>query len=152
MKMKQWLLAVGILVATLGVSGTAAAQYTYTPMVPCRAVDTRIAGFQGVNGTPKVGPAGRTFQIRGKCGVPSTAQAVSVTVTATTLTEAGFSALWPAGIVYPQHSNINYIAVDGAVANGAVVMLGPNTAALDLNAIASGVGVDLIIDVVGYYK
>jgi hypothetical protein len=64
---------------------------SFFTVVPCRTVDTRSGGG------PVAAGADRTFAIAGRCGVPTTARAVSLNVTVTQPTQAGNVRLFPAG-------------------------------------------------------
>ena len=136
------------LLAVLAFSGTARAQYSFYALTPCRAVDTRNA--VGTNGGPAVGPnQTRGFAIKGTCGVPATAKAVSINVTVTSPTAASFLSVWPAGQAYPGISTINFNAYD-TLANGAIVAVaGGSPDLLVYNASGS---VQVIIDVTGYFQ
>jgi hypothetical protein len=110
---------------------------------PCRVVDTRLGGGPVVAGTD------RTFtMVGGTCGVPATAQAVSLNVTVTQPTAPGNVRLFPAGGAVPNASTINYTA--GLTrANNAVIGLG---AAGELTARCQPSGsTHLVLDVNGYF-
>lgn len=133
---------------TLAWAGTAAAQYSYFPLTPCRPVDTRNA--VGTNGGPALGGGTtRNFAIKGTCGVPSTAKAVSINVTITGASAGSWLAVWPAGQAYPGVSTINFNPGD-TLANGAIVGLGSGSPDLSVYNVAGTVNV--IIDVTGYFQ
>ena len=116
---------------------------------PCRVVDTRKVN--GPTGGPVLGPnSSRSFPVRGNCGVPSTAKAVSVNVTVANPTAASYLTLWPSGTAQPTVSTINFDASDWAVANGAILPLSTNTN--DLSVFNAAGTVNLILDVNGYYQ
>ncbi len=85
---------------------------------PCRVADTR-------NGTGVQAIAADRIRVPliGRCGVPSDATAVAVTVTATQGEAAGFLTVWPAGQPLPNASTVNYGRLEDR-ANGAIVRLG----------------------------
>jgi uncharacterized repeat protein (TIGR01451 family) len=114
--------------------------YTVTP---CRAVDTRTT-------TALASGVSRTFNLAGICGIPSTARAVAVNVTAVNPTGAGTLVLWRSGTALPGTSSLNFPA--GAVrGNNAVVGLSGGT--LDARAVVGGSGtVQVVIDVSGYFQ
>lgn len=147
-------LALGILAAALSATGRANAQYAFTPIVPCRIVDTRDSTIPSPNGPPSLtNGATRNFQMRGfpRCGIPTTAKAVSITLTAFAPTGKGFASVWPSTVGFPNTSNLNFTGGEVAVSSGAVVMLG--TAAADLSClVANPTAMNVAIDVVGYYK
>lgn len=117
--------------------------YQYFPLSPCRAVDTR-------SGAPFGSDTTRNFQIRGVCGVPTTAKAVSLNITVTAATAASYLSVWPSGTTRPVVSMINFEASDPALANGIIV--GVSTAAQDLSVYNSFGNVHVIIDVTGYFQ
>jgi hypothetical protein len=122
--------------------------YEYFPLTPCRVVDTR--GATGVNGGPILTTATRNFQIRGNCGVPTTARAVSLNVTVTGASSSSWLTIWPSGTTKPFVSAINFEPADLALANGIIV--GLSTATQDLS-VANAVGtVHVILDVNGYFQ
>ena len=147
-------LSMFILFTITGLLGavSAAAQtgpYQFFAVAPCRVVDTRNP--VSTNGGP-IFSAGtqRNFAIRGNCGVPTTAKAVSLNVTVTSATAASFLTLWPSGSARPVVSTINFSQTDPALANGAIV--GLSTSASDLSVFNSDGNVHVIIDVTGYFQ
>jgi endosialidase-like protein len=125
----------------------AAGESDFVGLTPCRLVDTRGNGFGGAFGPPSLA-AGvpRDFPLQGQCGIPATAAAVSLNVTATSTLGPGFFLLHPQGGVLPLVSTLNYVAGE-TVANAALVPLGPG----GLTVIAGVSGADLILDVNGYF-
>lgn len=132
-------------------SGTLAQNgpYQYYPLTPCRAIDTR--GPVAPHGGPVLGQdATRNFAIRGFCGVPTTAKAVSLNVTVTQATQASWLAVWPSGQPRPWVSMINFEPSDPALANGVIV--GLSTGAQDLAVYNNFGTVHLLVDVTGYFQ
>src|SRR5262245_18080875 len=81
--------------------------YSFFAVAPCRVVDTR--GANATNGGPALNPhATRDFSIRGNCGVPASAAAVSLNVTIANPTAASWLSLWPSGSPRPNVSTINF--------------------------------------------
>jgi hypothetical protein len=123
--------------------------FQYFPLSPCRAVDTR--GATSTNGGPALNTnTTRNFTIRGLCGVPTTARAVSLNVTVTQATQSSWLAVWPSGQARPIVSMINFEPSDPALANGIIVGLSTN--AQDLSVYNSSGAVHVIIDVTGYFQ
>ena len=123
--------------------------YAFFPLAPCRVVDTR-----GANG-PLGGPAlqsgqQRDFPLRqAACGIPSSAQAYSLNITALPQrgNPLGYLTAWPAGQSRPGVSTLN--APTGTnTANAAIV---PAGTAGDIMAYASNNNSDLLIDINGYF-
>jgi hypothetical protein len=132
------------------VAPSAHAQYSYYALNPCRVVDTRNAN--STNGGPILASATtRSFSIRGTCGVPTTAKAVSLNLAVTGMNAGGYVTLWPSGQSQPVVSSINFSGTDTALANGAIVGVSAN--AQDLSAYdGSNSAVHIIIDVTGYFQ
>ncbi|HEY0519522.1 MAG TPA: DUF1501 domain-containing protein [Ilumatobacteraceae bacterium] len=118
----------------------------FVAMTPQRLFDTR-------NGTGgRVGPLGPKeswpFTIRGKFGVPTSAIAVAVNLTAVDASVPTYITAWPGGQDQPTTSNLN--PVPGlAVPNLAIVRLG---AAGDVSFYNNAGTVHLLGDVVGYFR
>ncbi|EQD32378.1 hypothetical protein B2A_13599, partial [mine drainage metagenome] len=88
-----------------------------------------------------------TVQVTGIGGIPTTAKAIVVNVTAARTAGAGYLQVWAAGASQPQTSNINWAA-------GQTV---PNMIISELNSsgqmiIYASTGADVIVDVVGWYS
>jgi hypothetical protein len=137
----------GIVAAILWPS-TASAQFSYFSLTPCRVVDTRNA--VSTNGGPALGTARRDFQIRGLCGVPTTAKAVTMNVTVTAASTGSWLTIWPSGGAMPVVSTINFDQTNWAIANGAIMGVSTNT--LDVSVMNANGNVHLIIDITGYYQ
>ncbi|HEX8408035.1 MAG TPA: hypothetical protein VF883_04175 [Thermoanaerobaculia bacterium] len=123
--------------------------YQYFPLSPCRLVDTR--GPNGTNSGPMMGSnSTRNFQVRGFCGVPTTAKAVSLNITVTQATQSSWLAVWPSGTARPNVSMINFESSDPALANGIIV--GVSTATQDLSVYNNFGTVHVLVDVTGYFQ
>jgi hypothetical protein len=149
--MKRIIIQTAFLMIAAGVSTQLLAQagpYQYYSLTPCRVIDTRNAA--GTNGGPSLTTVARDFQIRGNCGVPVGAKAVSLNVTATNASTASWLTLWPSGTAKPFVSTINFDSSVGALANGAIVALSANTN--DLSVANAAGAVHVILDVTGYFQ
>ncbi len=150
----------GLVLAALPTN--AGGPYTYHSLTPCRLADTRYSSY-GVSGPPQLaGQTTRTFPVQGLCGVPVGAAAVTLNVTAVGPNGPGFLTLFPTGGSLPLVSSINFVAGEPALANGAIVPLGANsaTAPYDLSVYCRIVGpgagetggvMDMVLDVTGYF-
>jgi hypothetical protein len=123
---------------------------SFTGIVPQRLMDTRgdptyHVGLQhqfGPNETEALAVAG------GTSAVPSDASAVVINVTAVSPTAASYLDVWPAGAPQPNVSNVNFdvgrtvpsLATVGVGAAGQILLFNRNG------------HVDVIVDVVGYYR
>jgi hypothetical protein len=125
--------------------GTSSALEFY-PVVPCRVVDTRNPA--GALGGPSIeAVSSRSFPVQSSdCGIPSTAQAYSLNVTAVPHSTLSYLTAWPTGEAQPNVSTLN--ALTGAVtANTAIVPAGTSG---DVSIYVSDAA-DVILDVNGYF-
>ena len=120
----------------------------FYPITPCRIADTRsFAGMQGAFGPPAIpGGSSRIFPVVvSSCGIPSTAVAYSLNVTAQPRQHLGWLTVWPAGQPQPVTSTLN--SWKGTiVANAAVVPAGVDGS---ISVYASDT-TDVFIDINGY--
>jgi hypothetical protein len=118
----------------------------FVPVTPCRVMDTRNPN--GPLGGPFLpGGGARSVPVPGSCGIPSTANAYSLNLTALPRTNSlGYLTVWPAGQAQPLVSTLN--SVDGSVlSNAAIVPAGTNGA---INVFAS-FPTDVLFDINGYF-
>lgn len=129
---------------------------TYTPVTPCRIIDTRVAGgpiaansersFKGVNSSNFTAQGGSATD----CGTFGlSASALVLNVTAVTPTLAGFATVYPFGVTRPLAASVNYTA--GAIVNNSVVTPIPNPLqASDFTIYTFGQS-HYVVDIVGYF-
>lgn len=119
----------------------------FVPLEPARLLDSREGtGFRG-----KVPANGGTvtLQVAGRGGVPEAgAGAVVLNVTVTNATQAGFVTAYPSDAAMPNASNLNFVGGQ-TIPNLVIVKLGADGRMKLSNN--SGMPVDLIADVAGYY-
>lgn len=164
MRISKFGLIVGAAVIT-ALSGTAVAQsgpLQYYAVTPCRLVDTRNPN--GPQGGPILGGTQtRSFPVAGLCGIPTTAKAASLNVTTVGTTGSGNIRFWPFGTPMPLVATMNFDAGEPAIANGAIVPLGPYNPTVPGNpatnnsvsaylAIGVGFTAHVVIDVTGYFQ
>ncbi len=130
---------------TFTVGAVSPAGQRFFTVDPCRVVDTRFG-----DGFALLGDTVRTFVMANKCGVPSSARALSINVTATGPTVPGDLRVFPAGVALPLVSTINYAAAQTR-ANSAVVALGAG-GAISVRCDQAAGTVELIVDVNGYFE
>jgi hypothetical protein len=121
----------------------------FVAIPPCRLADTRGNGFTGAFGPPSmITGTPRVFPVAGFCGIPNSAQAVSANIAVTNTSGLGFISVWPEGAVQPVPlvASLNYSAGQ-TVANAVIAPLGTNGGI----TVYPKVGLDLIIDVNGYF-
>jgi hypothetical protein len=134
------------------VAAAAAPPLQFVPITPCRVADTRnppgpLGGPLLSSGQP------RSFPIpQGACGIPATAQAYSLNVTAVPTGPLGYLTIWPTGVTMPTVSLLN--SLDGRVkANAAIVPAGTSGA---VTVVASAYNnlptlTNVILDINGYF-
>ena len=157
-----WTLAIvglSLLSAAADVYAQAAASgpYSFFPLTPCRVVDTRNAN--GPSGGPALAAnTARSFPIINvnSCGVPSTAKAAVVNVTAVAPGDNGNFIIYPAGTARPNTSVVNWSVADFATGNGAFLPLA-NQGGVDITVYpnmppGTAGTVHLVIDVTGYFQ
>jgi len=117
----------------------------FIPVTPCRLVDTRF-GTGDFAGPELAAATTRTFNVpQGACGIPSTAAAYSINVTALPDPVLAWMTIWPAGQTMPMVSTLN--STGRIKANAVIVAAGTN----------GGISVwahdptHLILDVNGYF-
>lgn len=142
--------------------GSLSSDLVFTPIVPCRIVDTRNAGAGGaiIGGSPTA-PNPRVFKgwaanytAQGgsptNCGLPQTSNIAALSVNLVVVGTAGdgWIAAYPVGATLPVVSNLNYGA--GAVlANSAILKINQTTN--DWNLFSTQT-THFVADVTGYYS
>jgi hypothetical protein len=122
----------------------------FVGITPCRLADTRGGPSfpPGPFGPPSMAAQSpRVFPVAGNCGIPPSAQAVSANIAVTNTSGVGFLSVWPGGAPQPSPlaASLNYSAGQ-TIANAVLAPLGGGGI-----TVYSKVGVDLIIDVNGYF-
>lgn len=129
-------------------------QMLYSPIAPCRIVDTRKAtplasastrGFF-VAGTSGFAPQGGKS---GGCGIPLGATSVSTSITAVDPGHPGFLQAAPSSAPTATVTFLNYGTTSAST--GATLALGPGSAP-QLRIRNAGGPTDLVIDVTGYFR
>lgn len=116
---------------------------------PCRVVDTRSAP-SALGGPALNAREDRVLSVFAACGIPLTAKAVSVNLTATGATTVGHLRLHPGGEPVPGVSSLNYAAGQNRANNAVVPVSRFGELAVYCNQ-ASGT-VHFILDVNGYFQ
>ena len=127
-------------------AGTSVSGLQFYPRTPCRIADTRNA--TGPLGGPFLtANTSREFPVQsGACGIPSTAKAYSLNVTAIPHGSLGYLTAWASGQPQPLASTLN-AATGGVTANAAIVSAGSSGAV----SIFVSDDADVILDVNGYF-
>jgi hypothetical protein len=122
----------------------------YRPLTPARLLDTR-AGQPTVDGRYSGGGAPRSgtvleLDVAGRGGTASDASAVSVNLTTTQPTAAGFATIYPCGAARPEASTVNF-GPGTTVANSVITKIGTNGRV----CVYTRSQAHLIADVTGYF-
>jgi hypothetical protein len=117
-------------------------------VAPCRVVDTR-----GSAGPALAGGSTRSFTVAGGvCGIPATALAVSVNLTAVGAAAAGHLTLYPGdGAGPPLASSVNFSAAQTRANNAIVLLAGDGTGTIRVTNGSAG-AVHFVLDVNGYFQ
>jgi hypothetical protein len=138
--------------------GSSNSDLVYTPVAPCRIVDTRNAigaftspGYRSYD-LDGVTAAGANYSaqggLAGSCNIPyGVVSAAALNITVTAGVSGGYLTAWDLG-TQPNASTINWI-VGETLANTTIVPINPGGGA-DFKIYSSG-GVHVIVDVVGYF-
>lgn len=134
--------------------GDPTADLVYTPVVPCRVVDTRnVGGAFAPGGETRHYHAftGGTFATQGgaasNCAIPANPAAVALNIA--TINGGGFLTAWPYNTAQPLASTLNP-APGLILANGALVPVCQPSCAAEFSVFTYGA--QLVIDIVGYFK
>ena len=130
-------------------AGTAPSASRFSPLSPCRLLDTRNAA--GAFGGPALA-AGETrpFNLaQGACGVPADATAVAINVTVTSPTSAGALTLFPGSGTAPVATTISFPA-GRTRANNA--LMGLSGGVLSITDRQESGSVHVILDVSGFFR
>jgi len=87
------------------------------------------------------------LSVTGVAGVPSSASAVVVNVTATNALARGFISVWPTGLPRPLASSLNVDHANQTIPNLVIVPVGTDGKV----SIYSQSGADVIVDITGWY-
>ena len=125
---------------------SAQVQQTFVSVTPCRVVDTRNAA--GTFGGPSIaGGTSRAFPIPASaCGIPASASAYALNVTAVPHGPLIFLTVWPDGQTRPNVSTLNSPSGD-VIANAAIIPAGTSGA---VDVFVSNPS-DVIVDIDGYF-
>ena len=133
-------------------SAPVAAQPTtpgFFTLTPCRVVDTRDP--VGPWGGPALyANVSRAFTMTGRCGIPASAEAVSVNVTVVGPSATGGLRIYPAGAPLPGTTALMFSALKTRANNGSYGLGAGGALAVHVDQPPGGT-VHVVIDVNGYY-
>jgi hypothetical protein len=137
--------------------GSLSNDLVYTPVQPCRIIDTRNTGagainanttrsFVAINASNFTGQGGSATNC-GTLGLSATA--VAINLTAVTPATGGYATVYPFGTTQPLAASVNFTA--GAVVNNSVIAQIPNPLASFDFTIFSLAQSHYVADIVGYF-
>ena len=135
--------------------GDANADLTYTPVVPCRILDTRIIGGPLQPDVARIFEGyAPNFAVQGgassDCGIPASVPVLALNVYAVNPTNLGFIKVWAFGTAEPAVSTVNSQVGITAIATGTLVPVDRLNGNRFLAK--SPTVVDFVADVVGYFR
>ena len=123
----------------------------FYPLPPCRLMDTR--GPAGPWGAPRLqGGSVRVFPASGVCGIPPEAEALSINVTAADPTTTGHLRVYQGGGQIPSTSLLNFQPGLNRANNAIIPLAGFPRSLGVFGGFAPGEGVNVVIDVNGYFR
>ena len=143
--------------------GNGISENKYVPIIPCRILDTRKGYGKFGETTQKaidVRGSDTTFTTQGGnpggCGIPNSATAIEATITAVNADDGGYLRAWPANLVEPNATFLNYTPSFNVGNTGTITLCGANglscNANQDLNLKTNFGATHLVIDIAGYYQ
>ncbi len=135
--------------------GSADKDLVFTPITPCRIVDTRSAGGAVLAGSTRVFKAwGANYTAQGgsltNCGLlqSNDVAALALNLVVVAPSADGYVTAYPVGVARPNASTLNYKPND-VLANSAILKVNQTTSDWNLYSLAT---THLVVDVVGYYS
>ncbi|MEO6987828.1 MAG: hypothetical protein ABI239_04195, partial [Aquihabitans sp.] len=128
----------------------------YTPITPCRVVDTRSRGGRfdkdEARGYVLAGSGGQFATQGGKaggCGIPDGVAAVQASITAVAPSDTGYLRVWPADETPPRATFLNFTGGQAATNTGSVTVAATGAKDITIKSVAAS---DYVIDVQGYFR
>ena len=120
-------------------------------LAPCRIIDTRLAA--GPYGGPALLPlTDRVVVAAGRCGIPATARALSLNVTAVTSPGPGHLRFYPGNASPPLVATVNYFTGQTRGNNAIVMLASSGTGTFSVKSFTPLGSVHFIVDVNGYFQ
>jgi outer membrane protein assembly factor BamB len=117
---------------------------------PCRLIDTRDA--TGPYGGPALSAGQRTFNLAGRCGVPTTARALAINLTVVAPSQSGDLRVFAADSAAPFASAINFGANRTRTNNAILPVATDGSGGLNVHLDMGAGTAQLIVDLVGYFQ
>jgi hypothetical protein len=129
---------------------TATGALQFYTVAPCRLLDTRNPS--GPGGGPAIPPGSqRVIAVSGRCGIPATAKAVAVNITVVGAAQAGRVSFFPGNAQPPTSSLVSFGAGQTRTSNALLMLASSGTGTLTVQSF-SGAGLNLLLDVSGYFQ
>lgn len=135
--------------------GSLSSDLVFTPITPCRIVDTRGAGGPVTAGSTRVFKAwAASYATQGgsasDCGILQSNDVAALALNLLVIVPSGegFIKAWPVGAVQPNASTLNYKAND-VLANSATLKVSQTSSDWNLFSVST---THFVADVVGYYS
>jgi hypothetical protein len=130
---------------------TATAALDFYTLAPCRILDTRLAS--GPSGGPALLPTTeRVVFAAGRCGIPGTAKALSLNVTAVAPPGAGYLRFYPGNATAPLAATVNFPAGRTRGNNTIVMLASSGTGTFAVNGFTTAGPLQFVVDVNGYFQ
>lgn len=138
--------------------GSLSTDLTYTPVTPCRIIDTRNAGgvlaagsTRGFAGWSLTNYNGQGGTATSNCNIPANTatSAIVVNFTVVSPSTGGYITAYPSDVVQPLAASLNFNAAD-VKGNNAILKLNQTGVGSHLNVYTTST-THLVADVVGYY-
>lgn len=137
--------------------GSLSQDLVYTPIQPCRIIDTRNTGFGAIAANTSrsfIAISVPDYSNQGgsstNCGIQGiSASAVAIHLTAVAPAGAGFATVYPHGTPQPLAASLNYAG--GDIVNNALIVKIPNPLSTNDLTIYSFAASHFVADIVGYF-
>jgi hypothetical protein len=137
--------------------GSLAQDLVYTPIQPCRIIDTRSTAFGAIAANTSrsfIAISVPNYSNQGgsstNCGIQGvSASAVAIHLTAVAPAGAGFATVYPHGTPQPLAASLNYAG--GDIVNNAMIVRIPNPLSSNDMTIYSFAASHFVADIVGYF-
>ena len=136
--------------------GSIGSDLVYTPLQPCRIVDTRLAGgpIAAAGSRNFIGAGEASYASQGgsatDCGLGSEVPgALALNVTAVTPNGPGYATVFTYNTSRPFAASLNYVT--GAIVNNAIITKVPDPVAAADFTIYTQAQADYVVDVVGFF-
>jgi hypothetical protein len=130
---------------------TATGALDFYTLAPCRILDTRLAS--GPYGGPALlSTTERVVVAAGRCGIPGTAKALSLNVTAVASAGPGYLRFYPGNALAPLAATVNFSAGQTRGNNTIVMLASSGTGTFTVDSFTPAGPVHFVVDVNGYFQ